>query len=155
MRGPSFCRIYLVRKGTLYFINEGELRKVKDKPLQPLQDARGEYRFGTCLERDGLLVHFADHILPTSMKANLLAILLRSIPDYFDLDDSELRIAKNVRFVPQPSSDSREWSSYFIYGHDESDLVPFERIFGELETMLKNALYTLRTCSCGGVRCYL
>jgi Domain of unknown function (DUF1998) len=155
MQGPAFCRIYLVRQGTLFFINEGELRKVKDKALQPLKDARGEYRFGTSLERDGLLVHFADHILPSNMKANLLAVLLRSIPDCFDLDDSELRIAKNVHLHPQPSPEPREWSSFFIYGQDESGLVPCVRIFEHLDKMLKNALQTLKTCSCNGEGCYL
>lgn len=154
MHGPAFCRIYLVRQGTLLFINEGKL-KAGEKEPQPLEDARGTYRFGTNLERDGLLIHFADHILPPNMKANLLAVLLRCIPDCFDLDDNELRVAKYVQLHPQPSSEPREWSSFFIYGQDESDLVPFERIFEHLDKLLKNALHTLRTCSCNGEGCYL
>ena len=153
MQGPSYCRVYLVRQGKLFFINEGKLQQ--DMPSKPLEDQRGDYRFGTCLERDGLLICFADRILPPNMKANFLAVLLRGIPDYFDLDDSELRVVQHLYLYPQVEHETGERISYFIYGHDESGLVPFERIFENLEKTIRRALHNLETCSCGGEGCYL
>jgi superfamily II DNA or RNA helicase len=152
MQGPAYCRVYFVRQGTLFFINEGE---VQQNGLQSLKDFEGDYRFGTSIERDGLLVCFADHILPPDLKSNFLAVLLRGIPDYFDLDDSELRVVQNLLLYPQSEHEPVKRVSFFIYGHDESGLVPFEKIFNNLEKMINSALYTLKTCSCEREGCYL
>ena len=152
-QGPAYCRVYLIRKGTLFFINEGEM---SEKGVQLLKDLHGEYRFGTRLEREGLLIHFADSILHPNMKANFLAVLLRAIPNCFDLDDSELRIVQNVHLYPPYEREHIKSSFSFIYGHDESGLVPFERIFEKFSDMLKKALQTLVECpSCNGEGCYI
>ena len=152
MQGPAYCRVYFVRQGTLFFINEGEVRQ---NGLQSLKDFEGDYRFGTSIERDGLLVCFADHILPPDLKTNFLAVLLRSIPDNSGLDDSELRVVQNLSLYPQSEHEPGKRVSFFIYGHDESGLVQFEKIFKNLEKMINSALHTLKTCSCRGEGCYL
>jgi hypothetical protein len=152
--GPLFCSVHLVPQGTLTFINEGIMQQGENY-FQALTDHKGEYRFGTRLQREGLLIRFADHILPSNFQANFLAALLRGIPDCFDLDDSELRLARNVNLFPQESFVSYKTSNYFMYGHDKSRLVPFDRIFTNLEEVLKQTLQTLEQCSCGGVGCYL
>jgi superfamily II DNA or RNA helicase len=151
-QGPAYCRVYFVRQGTLFFINEGEVR---ENGLHSLKDFKGDYRFGTSIERDGLLVCFADHILPPNLKTNFLAALLRGIPDKFDLDDSELRVVQNLSLYPEAENEPNKRVSYFIYGHDESGIVPFEDIFKNLEETIKGTLDTLKTCSCKGEGCYL
>ena len=55
----------------------------------PFHDSTEDYRIGACLQRDGLLIYLHESILAPSTRANFLAILLRSIPDYFNLDDGE------------------------------------------------------------------
>src|SRR5258708_1346956 len=154
MVGPLFCGVHLVPQGTLTFINEGVMQQGENY-FQPLKDHKGEYRFGTRLQREGLLIRFADHILPSNFQANFLAALLRGIPNCFDLDDSELRLARNVRMFPQESFVSYKTYNYFKYGHDKSWLVPFKRIFMHLEEVVKRTLQTLERCSCGGAGCYL
>ncbi len=62
----------------------------------PFHDQHGDYHVGAFLTRDGLLLSLSEQILPPDTRANFLAVLLRSIPDYFNLDDGELRIASNV-----------------------------------------------------------
>jgi len=151
-QGPAYLSVYFVRQGTLFFINEGEVR---ENGLHSLKDFKGDYRFGTSIERDGLLVCFADHILPPNLKTNFLAALLRGIPDYFDLDDSELRVVQNLSLYPQSEHEPGKRVSFFIYGHDESGLVPFEKIFRNFEKIIIKALDTLKTCSCRGEGCYL
>ncbi len=154
IQGPLYCRVYFVRQGKLFFINEGSIQQ-PGQPFLSLRDDKGDYRFGTCLERDGLLVRFADQILAPSMKANFLAALLHGIPDYFDLDDRELRVAQNLQLYPPVDYESIKRSCFFIYGHDESGLVPFEDIFEHFDEMLERTLHTLQTCSCGKEGCYL
>jgi hypothetical protein len=39
MQGPSYCRVYLVRQGKLFFINEGKVQQ--GMPPQLLKDQRG------------------------------------------------------------------------------------------------------------------
>ncbi|WP_220198753.1 DEAD/DEAH box helicase [Ktedonospora formicarum] len=154
--GPSYCRSYYIRKGLVYFINEGE---VKDS-ITPFSDNKGTYRLGTKLTREGLLIRFADNILPTSFKANLLAVLLRCIPDYCNLDDSEVRILQHIN-IHTPSHQTKYASSpikesyAFLYGQDESKLVPFLHIFQAFQEMLNIARATLQNCSCKGKGCYL
>lgn len=153
-RGPLYCCVYFVHRGVLYFINEGK-KEQGSKPVLPLSDHKGDYRFGTCLERDGLLIRFADRILPPNMKVNFLAALLRGIPNYLALDDSELRLAQQVQLYPRDDLEAYQASNYFLYGHDESGLVPVDRIFENLKTILGKTLDTLEHCSCGGSGCYL
>lgn len=154
MVGPLFCSVHLIPQGTLTFINEGVIQQGENH-FRPLKDLKGEYRFGTRLQREGLLIRFAEYILPSSFQTNFLAALLRGIPNCFDLDDSELRLARNVKLFPQESSVNYKTSNYFIYGHDESGLVPFKRIFTNLDEMLRQTLQALEQCSCGGAGCYL
>lgn len=152
MHGPLYCRVYFVDQGSLFFVNEGKLQR-KNKLIEPLSDHKGDYRFGTYLERNGLLIRFADHILPPNMKVNFLAALLRGIPSCFDLDDSELRVVQNVQLYPD--SEVYKGTNFFIYGHDESGLVPFRRIFEYIEEVLEKTLSTLESCSSCESGCYL
>ena len=154
MCGPLYCRVYLVRQGVLHFINEGK-RHEESRSFVSLNDRKGEYRFGTSLERDGLLIRFAEGILPPDIKTNFLAALLRGIPNSIDLDDGELRMAQQVQLFPRSEAEIFQASNFFLYGHDESGLVPFTNIFENLEKILKQTLYTLENCSCGGSGCYL
>ncbi len=154
VQGRQYCQIYYIPESTLYFINDGEVRQA-DQPLARLQDRDGPYRFGTLLEREGLLVRFATRILPPNAKANILAVLLRAIPDYFNLDDGELRVVQNVFVFPQDPQQIDRPADFFLYGHDKSGLIPFNKFFDQLERMLSRALDTLSSCSCGGNGCYL
>jgi Helicase conserved C-terminal domain/Domain of unknown function (DUF1998) len=155
--GPGYCRIYFVPKGTLYVINEGVKETVEEDGsvlTTPLQDSGGEYRIGASLQRDGLLLSLSEQILPPDTRANFLAVLLRSIPDYFNLDDGELRVISEVKLC-SPTVETRDDNKYlFLYGHDESGLVPFDRIFGELSAMLTRHLQVLESCICSDDGCY-
>ena len=139
VQGRQYCQIYYIPESTLYFINEGEVRQ-SDQPLARLQDRDGPYRFGTLLEREGLLVRFATRILTPNAKANFLAVLLRAIPDYFNLDDGELRVVQNVFVFPQNPQQIDRPADFFLYGHDKSGLIPFKKIFDQLKFMLSRAL---------------
>jgi len=159
-QGPGYCHMYLVRTGTLYLINEGTYAKGEESgqisaipfQAQPDQDS---YRFGASLTRDGLLLSFSDQLLSPDTIANFLAVLLRSIPDYFNLDDGELRTASNVELYSSHTAVSYSDQKYiFLYGHDESGLIPFERIFEHLPTLLTQHLQTLESCSCDDDGCY-
>jgi hypothetical protein len=101
-----------------------------------------------------LLVRFTNLILSSSMKANFLAVLLRTIPDYFNLDDTELRVAQNINITPTNEQEKKQ-ADFFIYGQDKSGLVPFKSIFEKLNDVLDKALKKLRACSCNGTGCYL
>jgi superfamily II DNA/RNA helicase len=151
--GPLYCQVYLIPDSMLYFINEGEMQPDTQQP-QPLKDSQGIYRFGLKIEREGLLVRFTNLILSSSMKANFLAVLLRAIPDYFNLDDTELRVAQNIT-IESTSEKAKTQADFFIYGQDKSGLVPFKNIFEKLNDVLDRALKKLRTCSCNGAGCYL
>ncbi len=154
---PGYCRIYFVRKGTLYVINEGVKETVEEDAhilATPLQDSGGEYRIGASLQRDGLLLSLSEQILPPDTRANFLAVLLRSIPDYFNLDDGELRVVTEVRLCSPTVEASDDKKYLFLYGHDESGLVPFDRIFGELPAMLTKHLQVLESCACSDDGCY-
>lgn len=158
-QGPGYCRVHLIRKGTLYFINEGMLSFRESEtgfPIAvPFHDQDGDYRVGATLTRDGLLLSLAEQILPPDTRANILAILLRSIPDYFNLDDGELRVASNVElFSPDTRVSASSQKYIFLYGHDESGLIPFERIFEHLSEFLKRHLQVLESCSCDDNGCY-
>lgn len=156
-QGPGYCRIQFIRQGKIYVLNEG---KYDDTPkdqqtigIVPFQDAFGDYRIGTCLTRDGLLIRFPEQIVPPHAQANFVAVLLRSIPDYFNLDDGELRVLSNLA-LPSLTDEMRGQQKYtFLYGHDESGLVPFEKIFEHLFRMLERHLQILENCSCDG-GCY-
>lgn len=156
--GPGYCRIYFVRKGMLYIINEGEKGAGEEEGAlvlaTPLQDSGGEYRIGASLQRDGLLLSLSEQILPPDTKANFLAVLLRSIPDCFNLDDGELRVVTDVKLC-SPTDEAGDDKKYiFLYGHDESGLVPFDRIFGHLSTLLTRHLQVLESCACSDDGCY-
>jgi superfamily II DNA or RNA helicase len=151
--GPLYCQVYLVPESILYFINEGEMQPDAYQP-QPLQDSHGRYRFGLKVEREGLLVRFSNIILSANMKANFLAVLLRAIPDYCNLDDTELRVTQNITVAPT-SEEGKTLADFFIYGQDKSGLVPFTSIFENLNDVLEKALSKLRSCSCNGTGCYL
>lgn len=157
--GPGYCNVQLVHQGKLYIVNEGKYDiAVVDKEqgrIVPFQDDRGEYRIGICLTRDGLLIHLSEQILHLNTRANFLAILLRSIPDYFNLDDGELRVMPNVTISSQNAEVNDGKKYVFIYGHDESGLVPFAQIAGHLSQMLEKHLQKLEDCSCsdGCYRC--
>ncbi|HEU5377500.1 MAG TPA: DEAD/DEAH box helicase [Ktedonobacteraceae bacterium] len=152
-QGPGYCHLSLIRQGTLYFINEGGLVFGKNQtglPMaEPFQDLCGEYRMGTSLTRDGLLLALSEQILPPDARANFLALLLRSIPDYFNLDDGELRVASNLEIFSADAAVSEKDKTYiFLYGHDESGLLPFERIYEHLPQLLHQRLQILDNCSC-------
>ncbi|GHO56048.1 DEAD/DEAH box helicase [Ktedonobacter robiniae] len=152
--GPLYSRVYLVPESTLYFINEGEIKPDQEKP-QPLTDTNGEpYRFGTKIVRGGLLVRCSNSILSSTMKTSFLAVLLRSIPDYFDLDDTELRVIQNIQ-IAHAGQQNDHYADFFIYGQDKSGLVPFERIFARFNSFLQKALEKLKKCECHGSGCYL
>jgi superfamily II DNA or RNA helicase len=153
IKGPRYCEVYFVPASTLYFINEGEVQPDNQYPVL-LRDRRGSYRFGATIEREGLLVRCSNQILSPHMKASFLAVLLRSIPDCFNLDDTELRVVQNIRVHPQGTL-GEERADFFIYGHDKSGLVPFKDIFEQLEDILSKALSKLKTCTCNGSGCYL
>lgn len=159
MQGPGYCRISLIRKGTLYLINEGMVDfKESESGLPaaaPFHDQHGDYCVGTCLTRDGLLLSISEQILPPDARANFLAILLRSIPDYFNLDDGELRSISNVEVFSSDAAVRESSQKYiFLYGHDESGLIPFESIFAHLPKLLEQHLRTLENCSCDDDGCY-
>ncbi len=137
--GPSYCRIYLVHQGKIHIINEG-IRNKEGKSLQPFQEGSNQYRFGTSLVRDGLLVYLSSHILSQDTRANFLAVLLWAIPHYFNLDDSELRILSDVALYTEAGDIKGEEDYYFIYGQDESGAVPFPGIFENLHGMLQRYL---------------
>lgn len=157
--GPGYCSIQLVRQGKLYIVNEGKHDNTEGNKQQghvvPFQDDRGEYRIGTCLIRDGLLIHLSEQILHLNTRANFLAILLRSIPDYFNLDDGELRAISNVTISFKDAQGNDDKNYVFLYGHDESGLVPFVQIAEHLTQMLEERLQKLEDCTCndGCYRC--
>lgn len=157
--GRGYCRIQLVRQGKIYILNEGKFDALASGPepgsIVPFQDEHGEYRIGTCIVRDGLLIRLAEQILPLNTTANFLATLLRSIPDYFNLDDGELRVISNITLSPMNEETISKQKVLFLYGHDESGLVPFDKIFVRLTEMLEKHLQVLETCSChdGCYRC--
>ena len=117
-RGPGYCRIHLIRKGTLYLINEGPFGFRESESGLPVtasfHDQHGDYRVGASLTRDGLLLSLSEQILPLDTRANFLAILLRSIPDYFNLDDGELRIISNVEVIFIKCRSSRERQKIYL-----------------------------------------
>jgi len=154
---PTYSQVQLVRKGKLYIVNEGvgKLGEFDSDPphIQAFQDDEEDYRIGTLLERDGLLITFGEQIVSLDDRANFLAILLRSIPDYFYLDDGELRVEQPVKlYFPEGMDRERH---VFMYGHDESGLIPFDRIFEHLREMLEQRLLILENCQCedGCYRC--
>jgi len=149
--GPSYCWVALIRKGKLFIVNEGMHQREEHQesmPVMPFHDRRDDYRIGACLQRDGLLIYLHESILAPDTRANFLAILLRSIPDYFNLDDGELRIASSVKVYSTDDTTHDGRTYIFLYGHDESGLVPFERIFDHLHNMLNKHLDVLEKCSC-------
>lgn len=148
--GPSYCRIYLVHQGKVYIINEG-IRNKEGKNLQPFQDDQAQYRFGTSLVRDGLLVYLSNRILRQDTRANFLAVLLWAIPHYFNLDESELRIMSDVELYTQAGDMKGEDGYYFIYGQDESGAIPFSRIFDCLHDMLQRYLEQQKDHICSSI----
>lgn len=158
-QGPGYCRIHPIRKGTLYLVNEGAFVFGEGEPglasATPFHDQHGDYHVGASLTRDGLLLSLSEQILPPDTRANFLAVLLRSIPDYFNLDDGELRIASNVELFSSDAGARDSGQKYiFLYGHDEGGLVPLERIFEHLPMLLNRHLQVLESCSCDDDGCY-
>jgi len=148
-RGPKYCKVYYVPKGTLYFINE--MQRKRDEFVLHTDENNQQFRFGTTIEREGLLIRFAASLLSPAMKENFLAVLLRGIPDYFNLDDADLRLVQSV----DPADEEEMYESAFLYGNDKSGLVPFERIFENWEAFLSRHLQVLHDCKCQQKGCYL
>lgn len=181
-KGPTYCSISYIAKGTLYCVNEGNLAKENDNKndksftgslnkgyskskvaVIPFKDGDKEYQIGTSLEREGLQIDFYQSVLLPDSIANFLAVLLRSLPDSYKLDDSELKMTQltGSQLLDETEPEKKviiyydkNWPSFFLYGQDENGLISFKTIYENLEKILRQRLQILKSCKCDK-GCYL